>query len=373
MSRYVVGVILGVGWSLTGCHVVFSSDDAQSNGDAVSDGMVDATVDANAIPPNYVFITNNVFLGDFGGIAGANATCSDAAQANNLKGTFIALLGTTGTDYNAFDLLQSSQGWIRTDGALVAGSVADFTNGNLRNAIVLDEKGNRPPETTIWTGLDASGSPAADNCMAFTATNANSSTGDTSSLLTTLAVRKAACTIPTHLLCISINSATLPTPLTPPPNSKRIFLSTATFTGSAGLAAMDNKCANEAMAALGSNNFDALLSTLAESAMTRAGILSDQLFTRVDRSPVGPLEKAPLTFLNQHADGTFLPAGSATGVWTGGAPNTTSLANGNCTNWSTTGVTGIIGNANAATPAAYAVTGTQSCASPVRHVYCVEH
>lgn len=297
MSRFSISVFLGIGCGLAGCHIAFSSDGSKSStdakSDAVSDAIVvdaqDAFVDANAVPPNYVFITSDVFPGSFGGIGLANAACEQAA-AGKLPGTFIALLGTTGTDYNAFDLLQNSRGWIRSDGAIVANSAIDFTNGNLRNAIVLDENKMRPEATQIWTGLDATGSPTANDCAAFSTTTGISTIGDTSAAATTLTVGQAACTASTHLLCISFGSPTMPSPL-PRQGRKRIFLSTTTFTGKVGLAAFDAKCADEAEVPLGSRNFVALLPTISKSAMERAGILSADFFTRVDGSPVGSLEK----------------------------------------------------------------------------------
>ena len=382
MSRFSVGVILGIGCGLAGCHVVFSSDGSKqqiidANGDAVVDAQIDALVDAKDVEPNLAFISSVSILGNFGGITAADALCNQFAVQAGFAPNFVAVLGNPAAQpYSALKLLAvtGSRGWIRTDHAFVANTVNDFTAGRLLNAIVLDENGKRPPETTIWTGLDASGDPLMDNCTGFSVPNGTGMLGDTSSLSNLLKFAPGSCATPHRLLCISVGKQVVSAPLPPSPSSKRIFLSKRTFSGSAGLMAFDKQCADEALLPLASTNFVALLPTTTESALARAGLADSQLFTRVDGTLVDRLSAPPLTFLNQHADGTFPLIGSAAEVWTGGQPFQIATSGQNCDNWISTVGNARIGSANLATSNAYflGLAGPQPCTGTPRHVYCVE-
>ena len=375
MSRFSISVFLGIGCGLAGCHVVFSSkdtkDSADAPGDAVTNAIVDAQVDGSDTVANFAFITDAKFDGNLGGSAGADAKCKEAAKGL-LVGNFVAVIGTA-APYSALNLtaVTDTTGWIRTDRAFVADKSSDFSN-RVRNAIVLNERGVRPTETTIWTGLGADGSPVAANCGGFTSvvTSGGGGVGDTSSLIATLKAGTVGCDSKHHLLCISVGK---PIPVSPlsPNGRKRIFLSTTADFGNRGLGIYDDMCAQEA-AGLAPGMFVALLPTLTDSSLARVGLPPETFFIRVDGSPVGSLAKTPLTFLNQHADSSFVDARSIPQVWTGGSPNATSVLNANCAGWGSTGATGITGDPLHARALAYQAAISQSCPMLKRHIYCVE-
>lgn len=376
-----IGVVLGVTCGLPGCHVVFSSDDSKNppidaSGDASRDAQADAVIDGGVGVPNYAFITKAAFTGDLGGIAGANTKCMAAAmnaQPAALPGNFIAVLAVTAPSYSALTLTAGSSGWMRTDKALVAQNPADFTNaGLLRNAIVLDQNGDRTQTTTVWTGMDATGGAIAENCMRFTSVMDMGEFGDTSTLRGTLKAGTIACNTASklRLLCISVGNQAVISPLPPSP-AKRIFLSRTLHSGGANFAIFNATCRAEAQNASLSGAYVALLPSTMLPALSVAGIPDNALFVRVDGTPVGDLSSEPLTFLNQFADSSFPAAGQDVQVWTGGSPNQLPSTAQNCNNWSNDGGTGIIGSATTATVAAYTLTGEPSCTT-ARHVYCVE-
>lgn len=373
-----IGVVLGLACGLAGCHIVFSSDGSNHPPvDATGDAQGDALVDGNVAVPNYAFITKAAFSGNLGGVAGADAKCKEAAMnalPAPLPGNFIAVLAVDAPSYSALKLTAGSSGWMRTDQALVAQTPADFTNaGFLHNAIVLDQNGDRPTTTKVWTGMDATGGAIAESCMRFSSANGMGGVGDTSTLHGTLKAGLAGCdgADALRLLCISVGSQVAIAPIPPSP-AKRIFLSKTPHSGGANFATFDATCVAEAQSSNLSGDYVAMLPSTFESALSRVGITDNALFARVDGTPVGDLSSEPLTFLNQFADKSFPAAGQDIQVWTGGRPTQTptSVAQ-NCNNWSNNGGTGLIGSAVTATLAAYTLTGEPSCATP-RRVYCVE-
>src|SRR4051812_9068951 len=85
------------------------------DGGAQMDGPSGTTPDGLAGPHlNVAFVTSGVFSGNLGGVAGADAACTAAAQAGNRSGTFVAFVSSTGE--NAIARLAGSRGWMRTDG-----------------------------------------------------------------------------------------------------------------------------------------------------------------------------------------------------------------------------------------------------------------
>lgn len=234
------------------------------------------------------------------------------------------MVGDGSATYSALQLpsVINSQGWVRTDGALVANTAADFTNGTLRwSPILLDEGGARSSTTKIWTGLDATEYPTQSDCTGFLSASGDGHAGDTSSLTATLKASLSPCTNQHRLLCISVGNQGAVRPLARPAGSKRIFLSKATFNGDQGVSHYDGQCDNEANVLPDRGTFMALLALTDKTALERTGNPYNTWFTRVDGSPVGQLTDAPLTFLNQHADGTFPPLTPRAKSATGGPPN----------------------------------------------------
>jgi len=377
MSRTMIGVVLGLACGLAGCHIVFSSDGSNHPPvDATGDAQGDALVDGNVAVPNYAFITKATFSGNLGSVAGADAKCKAAAMnalPAPLPGNFIAVLAVDAPSYSALKLTAGSSGWMRTDQALVAQTPADFTDaGLLRNAIVLDQNGDRPTTTTVWTGMDATGGAIAESCMRFSSANGMGGVGDASTLHGTLKAGLARCdnADALRLLCISVGSQVAIAPL-PPSSAKRIFLSKTPHSGGANFATFNATCVAEAQSVSLSGDYVAMLPSNVKTALSIAGLPDNAIFARVDGTPVGTLTSEPLTFFNQFADKSFPAAGQDIQVWTGGRPNQIPTLAQNCNNWSNNGGTGLIGSAITATLAAYTLTGETSCVTP-RRVYCVE-
>ncbi len=395
MSRLFAVTVATLIGGTAGCHVVFSSDgskDAQAdaNSDAIVDATFDGAVDAMDVAPNYAFITSMVYTSGFGGGDGANKICKDAASQVTsgtwpLPDSFIAVLGITGAmpsnPYNALELLRGSRGWIRPDGAFVADQFTDFKDNALRNALILNQNNIRT-NATIWTGLNNDGTPAPTNCNGFSITQLTGITGTIGNpelRNQTLNAGTSGCgaTVMRGLLCVSTGRIASVRPLPRPNNSRRIFLSNGTRTGASRRASFDQTCRDEAQAAglmSAANSFVAFLPSTTASALSIADLTPSTVFTRVDGSPIGTLAgAAPLTFINQFANGTIVPTNLSQPVWTGARPNEAATGASNCADWAdqTSLGSGIVGNAHSATTTAFVDGSALSC-SVARRFYCVE-
>ena len=117
------------------------------------------TPDAGTVPtgPLKAFVTSTIFTGGFGGLAGADKICNDLAKAQNLPGTYVAWVSTTGT--NAIDRITANGPWQRVDGQVVASTKAQLATGALTTALRRDEKNQEPPlaEDRVWTATGANG------------------------------------------------------------------------------------------------------------------------------------------------------------------------------------------------------------------------
>ncbi len=117
-----------------------------------------------------VFVTSSTHRGDLGGLAGADAICSARAAAASLPGTYVAWLSTSTVD--ARDRLSEpgSAGFVRTDGALVAVSIADLLDGALQNPLEFDENGSGPSSfvDAVWTGTSSAGTGSGAYCSDWT-------------------------------------------------------------------------------------------------------------------------------------------------------------------------------------------------------------
>ena len=120
-----------------------------------------------------VFVTNDEFDGNLGGLAGADAICQAAADEAELGGTWTAWLSDSNT--NAIDRIPDGQ-YQLVDGTQVADDKADLTDGSLRDAINLTENGG-PRGSSVWTGTDANGNGTFNNCNNWTV-NSSESVGD---------------------------------------------------------------------------------------------------------------------------------------------------------------------------------------------------
>jgi hypothetical protein len=279
---------------------------------------------------NIVFTTSAKFRGDLNGVAGANQKCQSAANATGIGAgkEFIALLAAD--TYRAFDRMQTSRGWYRPDGMLVADRAVDFVAGQI-NSVLVDEFGTVLPDVfNAWTGMLPNGD-SAQNCALFTSA-ASSAVGNEGDLIDRNGLffgsNDVGCDSVRRLVCVSVGVDN--PPVIQSPTGKRLFTSSNPFSPNAdGLAQADDVCRTEAIQAGITTNTDfiALLPTNNASAISRLTDVAAAYF-RMDGTMIGKLSEAPTTFLGMNARSTFVEGG----VWTGGPPK---LAPTNsCTSWS---------------------------------------
>lgn len=109
-----------------------------------------------------VFVTNNVFHGDLGGLAGADALCNSEASILGRPGTYKAWL--TGLGSVSERMTPSNVPYVRADGSVVAYNWADLTDGSLHNPIVTTATGVPIAATfRVWTNVAPGGERAGIN------------------------------------------------------------------------------------------------------------------------------------------------------------------------------------------------------------------
>ena len=115
-----------------------------------------ALVVAATVPAGQrVFVSSRTTLGDFGGLAGADAWCRHLPHDAGLGGLWVAWLSDSTT--HARDRINGDGPFLLTDGTLIASDRADLLDENLDFPIDLDEYGNPPPLTIVETGTLANG------------------------------------------------------------------------------------------------------------------------------------------------------------------------------------------------------------------------
>jgi len=116
-----------------------------------------------------VFTTAAAFDGDLGGLSGAILKCQDAANAvPTLAGrTFVPWLSTTNNS-PAADFARDGE-FVQVNGAVVANSWADLTDGTTNVPLNVTETGGRPSARYAFTGTATDGTlTASSNCADWT-------------------------------------------------------------------------------------------------------------------------------------------------------------------------------------------------------------
>ena len=118
-----------------------------------------------------VFVTEDFFFGDLGGVTGADAKCQTAANNGGLNGTYKAWISVE-TSSPATSFTQSTVPYVTTRGDQVASNWQDLIDGTLTNPINGDEYGSAVPGADVWTNTKADGtiysSALTDSCQNFT-------------------------------------------------------------------------------------------------------------------------------------------------------------------------------------------------------------
>jgi len=112
-----------------------------------------------------VFVTDIIFNGNLGGLAGADTKCTDAATAANppLSRTWTAWLSGEGTD--AIDRIAEGQ-YRLLDGTVLANNKANLTDGDIDAPINLNENLVTEPGGNVWTATGVDGTnPGVGDCQ----------------------------------------------------------------------------------------------------------------------------------------------------------------------------------------------------------------
>lgn len=135
-----------------------------------------------------VFVTSQVFTGDLGGLAGADAKCQEAATAADLPGTYRAWLSSS-TESPKDRFVHSSIPYRLLDGTEIASNWVDLADGSLDAGIDISEKNGSPGKGThscipsslpiVWTSTTDSGAAVAGEffCGEWSGTTGDGSAG----------------------------------------------------------------------------------------------------------------------------------------------------------------------------------------------------
>lgn len=169
-----------------------------------------------------IFVTNQLYNGNLGGLAGADAKCAAQAvlgsKTSSLSGTWRAVLSSDVG--NAKDRIALSQGYSikNTKGETISLVATNLWNGNLSNAIQYSADGVAPingPNLTAWSGSNADGnriqigSAQETTCSSWTDSSSSSdgvfgnvNVADSSWIY----FDQDSCSLPKRLYCINSNN-----------------------------------------------------------------------------------------------------------------------------------------------------------------------
>ena len=125
-----------------------------SDGPRASDGPLHVEAGSSA---KRIFITHQTFQGALtagGGLAGADAACTSAAQGAQLGGSWLAWLSTTTVD--AIDRVNDVGPWYDLRGSLIFADKANLTTSPAAS-LWYDETGAMLASDKIWTGTGYGG------------------------------------------------------------------------------------------------------------------------------------------------------------------------------------------------------------------------
>lgn len=301
------------------------------------------TVTANwVLRPNLAFVTASTFNGAFGGLAGGDAACANAATAGNLKGTYRAFITTSTT--TAQSRLGTASGWVRVDGKPLVNTPAEAANGNFFYPLRITETGADVGDGRVWTA-----STTAATCADFTSTTGSATNGAHSGL-SSIAINFGGmgCTGMARLYCFGIDRAAAVS-ITPPSSRRIAFVTTNAWTPGGGIGNADTFCQSEAQSAGLPGTYLAMLAQVGIPASARFN-LALPAWTRADGVPLsatasgffGPTfwDSAPNMNANQSQQfGNYGVWGGAASVTAPGTPATT------CQDWMSNAGTGQGGRA----------------------------
>lgn len=127
----------------------------------------DTDPDLGADQAKIVFVTAGNFQGNLGGLAGADLRCTGQAALAGLSGTYTAWLSDPTGDAST-RITDSSAGYARVDGTVIASDLDDLLDGVLDAPINLTQFGGER-EVRVWTNTTTLGVAAgAFDCSGWT-------------------------------------------------------------------------------------------------------------------------------------------------------------------------------------------------------------
>jgi hypothetical protein len=165
------------------CSGKVCGDDTCGGSCGDCDGTEVCTVAGQCVEPTQsalgFFVTsvgNGASGGDFGGLAGADAFCTNLAESAGVIGkTWRAYLSTS--DEAARDRIGAGP-WENAAGVVVADSVAALHQTGIAAALVIDENGagiDLPNAHDILTGSNGDGTFSGQNCLGYTSASPDDS------------------------------------------------------------------------------------------------------------------------------------------------------------------------------------------------------
>ena len=163
------------------------------DGEECDDGQLADGCSSSCKAYRTVFVTSQVFTGDLGGLAGADAKCQAAATAADLPGTYRAWLSSS-TESPQDRFVHSSIPYRLLNGTDVAGNWSDLTDGSLDAGINVSELNGPPgkgihscvPNTApiVWTNTSDTGASGGGSyaCSDWSEIAGSGSTGIAGSL-----------------------------------------------------------------------------------------------------------------------------------------------------------------------------------------------
>ena len=116
-------------------------------------GVGHTCVAGECVGPRRAFVTSGQIQPYMlGGLAAADAFCQGAADTAGLAGTYLAWLSTD-TESPSTRFAQSSAGYMRLNGQMIATDWPDLIDGTITAAIALDEFGDVSPSAGLCSAL----------------------------------------------------------------------------------------------------------------------------------------------------------------------------------------------------------------------------
>lgn len=153
------------------------------------------------LTPKRVFVTQNGFDGDLGGLDGADEKCQAAADAVGLGGVWQAWLSVLNSSPTLRWDTHAQAHYYLLDGHVIAANYADLVDGELATPINITENGT-PLVTFAWTGTASDGTPSGVDCNSWTTLGGFGTGGDTNTVDVTWTIgTEVQCDTPARLYC----------------------------------------------------------------------------------------------------------------------------------------------------------------------------